>query len=76
MESPAITTLIKMMKSLPEAEQNQVLEAVRAYIADLQDETRWDESFRKTENRLGEAARLARKQIKEAGSDPFDLTKL
>ena len=76
MESPAIATLIKMMEALPEAEQNQVVETVRAYIASLQDESAWDLSFGHTEAKLSEAARQARRQIKENRSQPFDLNHL
>ncbi len=70
MESPAIATIIKMMETLPEAEQNQVVETVRAYIASLQDETTWDLAFRHTEAKLVEAARRAPRQIKENRSKP------
>ena len=76
MESPAIATLIKMMETLPEPEQNQVVEAVRAYIANLQDEADWDQLFSNTQGQLREAARKARQQIKENRSEPFDLNLL
>jgi hypothetical protein len=48
-DSPAIATLIKMMETLPEAEQNQVVETVRSYIANLQDEAHWDQLFGQTQ---------------------------
>ncbi len=76
MDSPAIATLIKMMESLPEAEQNRVVEAVRAYIADLQDEAEWDQSFSKSQDQLTRAAQKAKQQIRENNSQPFDLGKL
>lgn len=76
MESPAIATLIKMMETLPEAEQNQVVETVRAYIADLQDEADWDTLFNQTQAKLTEAGRKAQRQINENRSQPFDLNRL
>jgi hypothetical protein len=65
MDSPAIITLIKMMETLPESDQIQVVEAVREYIADLQDEVKWDNTFYQTQDKLAKAARKARKQIRE-----------
>ena len=38
MSSPAIITVIKMMESLPEDKQNKIVEHLRDYIQDLQDE--------------------------------------
>lgn len=62
-----------MMETLPKAEQNQVVEAVRAYIANQQDDANWDNQFDSTQAKLTEAARKARKQIEEDGSQPFNL---
>ncbi len=76
MESPAIATLIKMMETLPEAEQNQVVETVRSYIANLQDEAHWDQLFGQTQVKLRKAARRARREIKENRSEPLDLNRL
>ena len=38
MSSTAITTLTKMMESLPESAQHQVVEHLRDYVENLQDE--------------------------------------
>ncbi len=76
MESRAIATLIKMMETLSEADQNRVVEMLRVYIADLQDEVAWDESFRKTQAKLTGVDRLVRQQIKENRAEPFDFDKL
>jgi hypothetical protein len=38
MESNAIATVIKMMESLPESEQNHLVEHLREYIREIQDE--------------------------------------
>lgn len=48
MSSNTITTLFKMMESLPEPVQDQVVEHLREYIFDLQDELGWDRQFKKT----------------------------
>ncbi len=76
MESPATATLIKMMETLSETDQNQVVETVRAYIANLQDEADWDQLFIRSQAKLTEAARQARRQISENRSQPFDLNRL
>ncbi|WP_089721187.1 hypothetical protein [Candidatus Entotheonella palauensis] len=60
MASPAITTVIKMMESLPEAMQDRVAEHLREYLADLQDEQQWDALVSKTQPQLIEAARRAK----------------
>lgn len=48
MSSPAIATIVKMLESLPESAQEQVVEHLREYLADLQDELEWDALFKKT----------------------------
>ena len=45
MSAEAITTVVKMMETLPDEAQSQVVERVKNYIANLQDELRWDEHF-------------------------------
>lgn len=45
MSSAAIATLVKMVESLPNELQKKVIEHIRDYIADLEDEKRWDTSF-------------------------------
>jgi hypothetical protein len=76
MVSPAITTLIKIMETLPEEEQNQVVEALRAYIADLHDENLWDRAFSRTQPGLIAAAKQAKHSIRENRSQPLDESKL
>ena len=57
MSSEAITTVVKMMETLPDNVQSQVVEYIKNYISDLQDELRWDENFKKTESNLIQKAR-------------------
>ncbi|WP_414624944.1 hypothetical protein [Calothrix sp. CCY 0018] len=45
MSSPAITTVLKMIESLPENAQNQVVEHLREYIQNLEEELKWEQSL-------------------------------
>ena len=76
MASNAITTITQMMETLPEPQQNQVVEHLREYIAELQDELRWEASFNKTQNQLIAAARRAKQEIAEGKAEPMDLDRL
>ena len=72
MSSIAIATVIKMMEALPETVQDQVTEHLREYIEDLQDELRWDTSFKKTQPQLVASARRAKQEIAEGQAKPLD----
>ncbi len=72
MSSEAIATVIKMMETLPDATQNQVADYLQAYIADLQDELRWDVAFANTQSKLIQQARLAKQQIAEGKAQPLN----
>ena len=76
MVSAATVTIIKMLETLPEQLQDRVVEHLRDYIEDLQDETRWNESFSRTQENLVAAARQARKAIAEGEASPLDFDKL
>jgi hypothetical protein len=60
MASTAIATVTKMMESLPEPAQDQVVQHLREYLEELQDELRWDALFKKSQPQLAAAARQAR----------------
>ncbi len=47
MSSSAITTIVKMLESLPDDLQERVADHIREYITDLEDEARWESSFKK-----------------------------
>ncbi|MDD2864022.1 MAG: hypothetical protein PHC99_04785 [Methylococcales bacterium] len=74
MSAEAITTVVKMMETLPDNAQSQVVEYIKNYIADLQDELRWDENFKKTESNLIQKARLAKQQMAEGKAQPLSLS--
>jgi hypothetical protein len=76
MESNPVATLIKMVETLPEPAQEKVVEHLRRYIDELQDEARWDELFKKTQPKLIEVARRARKEASQGNAQPLDLDRL
>ncbi|MDJ0532810.1 MAG: hypothetical protein QNJ70_09990 [Xenococcaceae cyanobacterium MO_207.B15] len=76
MSSPAINTVIKMMESLPEDIQHKIVEHLREYIQDLQDEDKWNKSFNKSQDKLIAAAKIAKQQIAEGKAKPMDYDKL
>ncbi|MEO8894023.1 MAG: hypothetical protein ABI417_21260 [Coleofasciculaceae cyanobacterium] len=76
MSSPAITTIVKMVESLPDDLQEKVVEHIRDYIADLEDEKRWDTSLKQTQVNLVAAARIAKQEISEGQSMPMDYEQL
>ena len=72
MQSPAITTIIKMIETLPESARNQVADHLREYIAEMQDEARWDDLFARTQDKLAAAARHAKEEIAAGKASPMD----
>jgi hypothetical protein len=73
MTSPVITTIVKMVESLPDDLQERVAENIREFIADLEDEKRWDASFERTQDNLVAAARQAKQEIAAGKSVPMIL---
>jgi len=76
MSSTAVATLVKMIESLPDTAQEQVVEHLREYIASLQDELEWDTTFKKTQPQLRVAARRAKREIAEGQATPLDHHRL
>lgn len=76
MSSPAITTVLKMIESLPANAQSRVLEHLREYIQDLEEELKWEQSFKKTESNLIAAAKRAKQEIAEGLAKPMDYDEL
>jgi hypothetical protein len=72
MSSPAITTIVKMVESLPDNLQEQVADHVRDYIAGLADEQIWDMSFNRTPNNLIAATQQAKQEIAAGLAVPID----
>jgi hypothetical protein len=76
MSSPAVTTIVKMVESLPDDLQEKVADHIRDYIADLEEERRWDESFKRTQEGLVAAARKAKQEIAAGKALPMDYEQL
>lgn len=76
MTSTAIVTMTKMMETLPEPAQDQALEYLRTYIAEMQSEQKWDRLFSQTQDKLIAAAKQARKEIAEGKAKPMDFDQL
>lgn len=76
MVTPALTTILKMVEDLPEPLQNQIADHLREYIADLEDEEKWDEAFARTQEKLTHVTREVTKEIGEGKSEPMDFDRL
>ena len=76
MSTASVTTVTKMLESLPGPLQERVMEHLQEYIEDLRDEFRWDVQFHNSQSQLAAAARDARKQIAEGLAEPMDISKL
>lgn len=63
MSSTVVTTIVKMVESLPDELQEQVANYLREFIADLNDEVRWDTSFERSQSSLVAAAQKAKQEI-------------
>ena len=72
----AIITVTKMLESLPETVQEQVVEHLREYLADLQDELKWDNLFEQTQPQLIAVARRAKQEIAQGRAQPMDYEQL
>jgi hypothetical protein len=64
MSANAIITLTRIVKRL------------REYIAELQDELRWEASFKNTQDQLIAAACQAKQEIAEGKAEPMDFDRL
>jgi len=76
MSSTAIATIVKMLESLPEATQNQIMDHLREYIEEIQDETEWDALFKRTRKQLVVAAQRAKREIAAGLAKPLDYDQL
>lgn len=76
MSSTVIATVIKMLESLPEQAQEEAIEHLRGYIAELHDDRVWDARFKQTQPQLVAAARRVREDIAQGRAEPLDLNRL
>jgi translation initiation factor 2B subunit (eIF-2B alpha/beta/delta family) len=76
MASGAITTVVKMLETLPEGAQAQVAEHLREYIAEMQDDAEWDAQLQQIQRQLVAAAQQAKQEISAGREKPMDYTRL
>lgn len=76
MSTTTITTVTKMLESLPDTAQDRVLEHLREYIESLRDGLKWDQAFQRTSAKLMEAARRTRQEIAAGKAQPMDVEQL
>ena len=72
MSSASVATMVKMLESLPEPVQDQVVVHLQEYIAELRDEFEWDAAFQSTQGSLVTAARRARAEIEAGKAQPLN----
>ncbi|MCT7986143.1 hypothetical protein NG796_22990 [Laspinema sp. A4] len=73
MSSASVKDLVQIVAALPRELQEQVLEYLREYVADLQDEQQWEASFHQTQSALVAAARRAKQDRAMGKSKPMDF---
>ncbi len=76
MSSAAIKDLVEIVEALPSQVQEQVVEHLREYIADLEDERRWDESFARTQLALVAATQKAKRERAAGKATAMDYEQL
>jgi hypothetical protein len=76
MSNPAITTAVKMLETLPQTTQSQVVEHLREYIAVLRDELEWEQQFERSQERLQQVGQQVRAQLAAGQTQPLDLQQL
>lgn len=76
MSSAAIVTVVKMMEQLPDYTQVQIVDHLREYLADLEDEALWEEQFVRTEAQLIATAQRARQEISAGKAETMDFARL
>ncbi|MFM7384130.1 MAG: hypothetical protein ACKO1W_13930 [Microcystaceae cyanobacterium] len=76
MSSENIATITQMIESLPETAQTQLIEHLREYIANLQNELEWDNLVNKTQTNLIKAAKQAKQEMAEGKAQPMNYGKL
>jgi hypothetical protein len=74
--TPAIATVTKMLEPLSEAVQERVVEHLREYLLDMEDEAEWSALVHRTQPQLIEVAQRAPRQIAEGLAKPLDLDQL
>ena len=61
---------------MPDDIRENIARYISEHLDDIEDEMRWDESFKRTAPKLEEFARQARKQMREGKTEEMDFSKL
>jgi len=76
MSAETMTTITKMIELLPDNYQEKVVEHLREYISDLEDDIKWEIKFKNTKSQLTDIAQKVKNQIAEGKTEEFDFEKL
>jgi RNA binding exosome subunit len=76
MTSETLATIEKMLEPLPDSAQEQIVEHLREYIAEMQSEWRWERLYKEKSTGLEKMARLAKQQIAEGKAHPLNTDEL
>ena len=72
MPTAAIATVTKMLETLPEPVQERIVEHLRDYLLEVEDELKWDALLKRTQPQLTAAAQRARQEIAQGMAEPLD----
>ena len=76
MSSENIATVTKIIESLPDSLQQQVVDHLKEYIETLQEEKEWDNLVNKNQTKLIDFAKKAKQEIAEGKAKPMDYDQL
>ena len=76
MTNATITTLLKMIESLPKDQQERVVEHLREYLADLEERNQWDRLFLKSQEDLSRLAKKVKQKVADGEAQDFDYERL
>jgi len=75
MSNTNVTILNEKLSDLPDEVREKVANYISEHLEDIQDDLRWDESFKRTSSKLAEFAQKARKEMREGKAEEMDFTK-
>ena len=75
MTTKAIETAIKLLETLPEPTQEQLVDELRRLALEAQDEAKWDELFARS-GRLKAVAQKAQQEVSAGRASDMDFEKL
>jgi len=76
MRNSNVTILNEKLSDLPDDVREKVARYISEHLEDIQDDLKWEESFRRTSQALTEFAKKARIAIQEGKAEEIDFTKL